>query len=232
MKVFFGIPSYQGLKCLPFLDSLIATKSALEEAGHEFALGLHIGCCWVQFARISLVKQFDDSGADVLFLADDDLSWEPRDAVRLVECGEEIVAGAYRRRGGAEGDFVVGIDTDEYGTPLGKNGPLLIQCTFAPTGFMRIKRSAIEKLYAAYPEKRFRQPSKDGPIDGYYDLFPQGVYEGQWYGEDSAFCRLWRAIGEKVWIMPDITLRHHSGKDVYEGNYHDFLMRCPGGSKA
>jgi hypothetical protein len=47
-----------------------------------------------------------------------------------------------------------------------------------------------------------------------------------------AFSRRWADMGETVWIVPDINLTHHSRDKAYPGNYHQFLMRQPGGINA
>jgi hypothetical protein len=44
-----------------------------------------------------------------------------------------------------------------------------------------------------------------------------------------AFSRRWTDMGEMIWIVPNINLNHHAGAKVYPGNFHEFLMRQPGG---
>jgi hypothetical protein len=68
--------------------------------------------------------------------------------------------------------------------------------------------------------------------EGYIDLFPQGLEDGQWVGEDYAFCRLWERMGGEIWVVPDMTLSHHGRGVEYSGNYHEYLMRQPTGSNA
>jgi hypothetical protein len=80
---------------------------------------------------------------------------------------------------------------------------------------------------AAYPELCF------GPrYHPSVDLFNHGAHEGVWWGEDYAFCRRWNAIGGEIWVVPDLDLTHHSKTEAFPGNYHEWLLRQPGGSKA
>ena len=112
------------------------------------------------------------------------------------------------------------------------NGDGTIQAFGVPAGLVVIRREVIEKLIASHPEKRYWDLIEGKRVDGFYDLFPQGVYDGRWWGEDFAFCRLWTNLGGKIAVLPNMTLGHHAGDKSWTGNYHEFLLRQPGGSKA
>jgi predicted O-methyltransferase YrrM len=229
MKIYFGIPSYGGVKSLPFLDSLDATLKLCKERGHEYVMGILSGCCYVQVARNEIIKSFRDTDADILFFLDDDMSWTAEDALQLIEMPDEIVAAAYRYKTENE-DYPIVIKTDQNDRAIVREDGC-IAAAFVPTGFLRIKRSAIEKLCASYPEQAYFKTKEGIRHKGYFDLFPQGLFEGQWTGEDYAFCRLWSRIGGEIWVMPDIDISHHGTKE-FKGNYHKFLLRQPGGSEA
>ena len=62
------------------------------------------------------------------------------------------------------------------------------------------------------------------------DLFQHGAHERLWWGEDYAFCRRWREKCGDVWMLPDITITHWKGDKPHPGNWHEFLLRQPGGS--
>jgi hypothetical protein len=231
VKVFFAVPRYSGLKCVPFIDSLAATIKLVADRGHEGQLAIQRGCCYVQVARNELVKQFMDSGFDCLFFLDDDLSWDAEDALRLIEMPDELVAGVYPKKSETD-DYPIVIRCDKDDRAIVREDGC-IAAPFLPTGFMRIQRSVIEKLQDHYIGQKYEKP--DGtPM---FDLFPQGVRGGRWWGEDFAFCKLWLDIGGTAWIVPNMTFSHH-GSDAdgkpktWTGSYHDFLMRQPGGSKA
>jgi len=49
------------------------------------------------------------------------------------------------------------------------------------------------------------------------------IDKGKWYGDDYGFCKLWTDLGQRLWIIPNVTLTH-SGSKVYEGNLHDHMV--------
>lgn len=232
MKIFFAIPSYRGTGCVQFKDSLTSTYELLTEKGHEcMAPHFLVGCCYIQAARNDLVYEFlKRTDADVLFFLDDDISWDPQDVLRLVEMGDDIVAGIYPKKTMKE-EYPVVIKTDKSGYPANIREDGSLEAALLPTGFLRIKRKPLERMYEAYASLLgFSKNEKGQELTGYVDLFPQGVQEGRWWGEDFAFCRLWQGLEGKLWVVPDINLTHWHGDFPHAGNYHDFLLRQPGGS--
>lgn len=227
MIVHFAIPAYRGIQCHAMLDSLEATLKACEARGHTAHMAMATGNCYIQTARNNLVKQFMDSEADTLFFLDDDVSWTPEDALRMIEMPDEIVAGVYPYKTEKE-DYPVVIDTDSNYFPITRKDGC-IKGSLVATGFLRIKRSAIEQLISKYPQSKYSNYKDNQWAEDVYDLFPQGVKNGRWVGEDFAFCQLWNAIGGEIWIVPDMTITHHNGKASFAGNYHEYLTRQPGG---
>lgn len=224
MKVFFAVPAYKGLKHIPMLDSLSGTLELCNKRGHEFIFAKIEGNCYIQTARNDLVYEFMQTDADSLFFLDDDISWHPEDALRLIEMDECIVAGVYPFK--EHLGYPIVIHCDEQFYPLVRNDGCLHGAMVA-TGFLRIKREAIETLQHYYPQQKYvkRDPETGEEDHWLYDLFPQGLDKGSWYGEDYAFCRLWTKLGGKIWVVPDIDLGHGERK----GNYHEYLRKLPGG---
>lgn len=226
-KVFFAVPAYKGIRCVPFYESLEATISHCQENGWQTALSVLQGSCYVQTARNELVKAFLDTDCDSLFFLDDDISWDCKDFLKLLEMPDDIVAGIYPYKTEEEGYPVV-IHTDLDGIPeVREDG--CIQATFIPFGFVRIKRRVIEKLWDAYQSLKYYKPAGYNLIE-FRDLFPQGVQGERWVGEDYAFCNLWHGLEGEIIVVPDITLSHHTDQEVFTGNYHEFLLKQPGGS--
>ena len=230
-SVFFGVPFYRNPRCTPFVSSLTGAIELFKAHGYEVHAGVVTGDSFVQRARNRLVKQFMDSGCDILLFLDDDMSWKPEDALRLIQMPDDIVAGNYRQK--VEPETIVYPDCiikDEKGLPIVRQDGCL-EAWGIPLGFAKISRLVIEKLIEGYPDQMYRG-KKDGiDHDIHYDLFPQGVHNKRWYGEDYSFCRLWRNIGGKIWVMPDLDITHYSLRDAYPGNFHEYLMRLPGGCK-
>jgi GT2 family glycosyltransferase len=59
-----------------------------------------------------------------------------------------------------------------------------------------------------------------------YSFFQCEYKQPGWKTEDYFFCELWRALGEKIYIYPNISFTH-LGKKLYSGNYFDFLSSQP-----
>lgn len=106
----------------------------------------------------------------------------------------------------------------------------VIEVTHAPTGCMLIQRQVFHKLIKAYPNMDIVQKTvidgefKDRPhfyafFDTYYD--PENK---RYYGEDFAFCRLWKNIGGKLYcyILDYIT---HVGEFQYTGRLYDEMTK-------
>ena len=220
---------YRGVAHPACVQSLEATLALAVERGHESVIGTCAGCCYIQFARNRLVRDFLQTDADVLFVIDDDVSWNATDALRLIESQEPVIAGVYRLKNDVE-SYPVVICTDGAHRPVVRDG--IIAAKAVPAGMLRIHRRVIERLVSAYPEKSYYDLVDGVREEGYCDLFPQGVYGDRWVGEDYAFCRLWTDIGGHIGVLPDMTLGHHAGERNWFGNYHEFLMRQPGGSNA
>lgn len=223
-------------RCAPFMVSLVKTIELCEKAGHEvvpIGKSLFMGCCYIQIARNELAMRCVETGADVCFFLDDDISWNPEDALRLIEMPDEIVAATYRYKTEQE-NYPVSVCTHANARPIVRNDGC-IEATQVPTGFLRIRRSVFEKIKARHPERSYYRMQDGIRLDGLFDFFPQGLEDGQWIGEDYAFCRLWIRSdidNNKIWVVPNITLSHYRRGQEFKGNYHDFLTRQPGGSSS
>jgi hypothetical protein len=225
--VFLAVPSLSGQPCRQFLDSLERTVHALEGAGFTPTFALLKGSIYIQHARNTLVADFMASGCQTLFFLDDDLGW-PTDAVlRLLETPYTLACGAYPLKQ-PEPDYPIVIRCDDEGIPLLTSDGWLY-ATHAPTGFLRIDRSVIERLQAAFPERRYTDYRRDGTVEREaFDLFPQGVQDGRWWGEDFGFCNLAASIGVEARCWPDIDFQHVARDGtIYAGNYHRYLLSLP-----
>jgi hypothetical protein len=223
--VFIAVPTYRGVMCPPFANSLKLLFEKLEGSGYTAVLGTTQGL-FIPMARAELVRKAILSKADKVLFLDDDVSFDPRDAIRLLDINEEIVAGIYPMKCDPIRWPVV-IYTNDNGTPVVDERGFIV-AKRVPMGFTAIKIDAILRMQIHYRDRWF---THDHVEDGHvtcYDLFPSGVYNNKWFTEDFAFCMLWEQMGGKLFVMPDVTLNHH-GIDgrVWSGNYHEMLRACP-----
>jgi len=105
----------------------------------------------------------------------------------------------------------------------------VMEVTDAPTGCMLIKRSVIEKMIKAYPEKKIVQKTV---INGKYVDKPNmwnffdtlhDPEEKTFLGEDFAFCQLWTKLGGKCHAFVNDAIAH-IGEHQYHGRFHDELI--------
>ena len=207
------------------LDSIRASLPLLEAAGWEHSMAQIRDLPYISAARATMLRAALDTKADVIVFIDQDVSWEPQDLLTLIETEGDVVAGTYRPK----------IDDEQYmGSPeydpvtfIPKVRPSdgAIAGRLVPAGFLKITPACVDRFMVAYPQHCYGLMFHLS-----VDLFNHGVHNRLWTGEDYSFCLNWLKIGGEIWIVPNLNINHH-GKDgkVYKGNYHQFLMKQPGG---
>lgn len=224
MKVVFATPTLTR-PCPEYLASLEASLPLITAAGWTEGYVAEIGCPYISAARSKMLSKALADGADVVVFIDHDLSWAPRDLLTLLQTPGDVVAGTYRFKKDPE-EYMGALVTDGDGYPLVRgDGCVAAHCI--PAGFLKVTRRAVEQFMTAYPELVYG-PEADPSVD----LFNHGAHDGIWYGEDYAFSRNWRALGGDIWLVPNLALTHHTSTTAYPGNFHEFLLRQPGGREA
>jgi hypothetical protein len=230
MKVVFCTPSLEG-PTKPYVAALEASIPLIKAAGWEEGYAQQIGCPYISAARANMTRSALDAKADVIVYLDYDLSWDPQDLLTLIETEGDVVAGTYRCKIDEE-QYMGTVLSNEHGTPLVREKDGAVSAKLIPAGFLKVTKEAIEKFMTEYPELVY------GPL--YHqaiDLFNHGVHERVWWGEDYSFARRWKDKCGDIWLVPNLNIDHHTkdrdGKEkVYKGNFHEYLLRQPGGSKA
>lgn len=224
MKVVFATPSLTG-PTAPYIKALEDSIPLIVAAGWEEAYVQEVGCPYISAARATMTRKALDGKADVIVYLDYDLSWSPPDLLSLLQAEGDVVAGTYRFKKDEE-EYMATILDDANGRPVCRRDGC-IRADKVPAGFLKITKFGIQKFMRGYPELIYGDP--DHPS---IDLFNHGAYKGVWYGEDYSFSRRWRELGESIWIVPNLNINHHSADKAYRGNFHEFLLRQPGGSKS
>lgn len=221
MKVTFCIPTLTK----PYkvcLDSLAASIPLVVADGWEESMVSEIGCPYISAARSTMLRKALDAKADVIVFIDHDLSWQPEDLLKLINTPGDVVAGTYRFKEDEE-KYMGVIQDDPSGAPVCRADGC-IMATRVPAGFLKITKEAVDKFMKAYPHLVYG-PSYSPSVD----LFNHGAHKGAWWGEDYAFSRNWIDCGGEIALVPDLNLHHHTHEKAYEGNFHNFLRRQPGG---
>ena len=148
---------------------------------------------------------------------DADLVFDVSAMYQLMQQNVKLVGVSYPYK--VEGEtYPMHLVNERDGTPHVENG--LIETEFVPTGLMRINRDVFDKMKVSYSETKMK--------NGIYHFFDTGdlFHDSTWYGEDIVFCKRWRKIGGRVWILPDIDIAHIGSKE-FMGNFHQYMLRQP-----
>ncbi len=227
-KVVFAIPCYPTKE--PFPETTAAIKAEipfLEAAGWGSEVIYQTGLPYISAARALLLHSALKADATVILFVDQDISWKPGDAVKLIETEGGMVAGTYRYKdGSAEERYMGGLREIGNGKAARRKDGCL-EAFMMPAGFLKVTREAVNKMIVKHPELCCGEASAP-----HYDMFSHGVIEGEWRGEDSAACLRWWRMGEKVWCRPDLDITHHSADRAYPGNLAKYLERISGVSVA
>lgn len=200
-------------------QSLKQLMVALGEHGIPFQCLEVKGDPFVDKARNKLVKWALETPCQNLFFIDDDIGFPAEKVIEFLMRPEPILAGIYRKKQ-LETDFPVDLEVDDQNELVERDG--LVKATMVPTGFLRIKRSVIERLLKRYDDT-FDERRPDGTYDSFPALFLHGIgSNGMWWGEDAAFSKRAEGMGIDMWVDPDVELSHR-GTMVFTTKMSDHL---------
>lgn len=216
---FLAIPAHSAQVHVATLTSIMQSGSELRKQGIPLTLFCWAGDSLLPHARNALVAKFLSMPdcTDMVFV-DSDISWEPGTLLRLLSHDVDYVAGAYRFKRDGEDYPVNHLPKPElWADP--ETG--LLEVADVPTGFLRLRREGLQKFYDAYSMKSYRHGS--APDLDCRCMFDLEYRDGQFYGEDFVFSKRWRDLGGKVWVDPELAIRHHDGGKTYAGHFGNWL---------
>jgi hypothetical protein len=220
--VLFATPTLDFRVSIEYLSSTIETEWALARAGIKSAYKGLGGDCFVDKARNRLVTEYlaQFPQAQDFFFLDDDIGWPAAKVIEFLNRPQDIVCGVYPRKKD-EPEFPVTLEIDEAtDNPIQRDG--LYKAILVPTGFMRIKRKALEKLVEGC--RMYMEQNADGTASLHFELFKTGINDkdGRWWGEDSWLCDRAKEKGIEIWVDPDIDFWHR-GTKKWGGNFEPAL---------
>lgn len=230
-SILIGTPCYGGLVTHVYMQSIIKLMSFAAVRDIELNLALLAHDSLITRSRNTVLSRFIDTpDATHLLFIDSDIGFEPDQVMRLLYCDEEIAAGMYPVKvihwpqvkkqldeNAATMDMpqaglnYVGVLCDKEAREE-KDG--FATGTYAGTGFMLIKRSAVEKMIKSYPETHYKSiqtyPLPKNPSPNQYNMFDCMIdpETGTYLSEDFTFCYRWRKIGGKIWLDQRSQLTH------------------------
>lgn len=168
---------------------------------------------------------FRETDADVLLFVDDDILYEPEDAIKICREAYErqsIVGGAYVNKK-EQNTWITSKLFQDQEVIFAPNSPV-VEVRWVATGFIAISRNVFMDLLSESDKYPLHHPNHFPlchPTDlRYYNFFkpcewehPNGDYLN--LSEDWAFCEKARNIGYKIYLDPSIRLGH-AGRYVFE----------------
>ena len=195
--------------------------------------------------RNLIVASFISSGADQMCFVDSDISFSVRSIYRMYQAPYEICFVPYPmktvdpnkfrhdddRRPSDHPDtkgYIFPVELPDIHNINMEKG--FIEVKKGPTGCMMIKRSAFDKMLKAYPDLYIKQKTMiNGKLidrPNYYNFFDTywNSKEKTYLGEDFYFCKLWKAIGGKIYALADEEIAH-VGEKMYRGRLMQEFVR-------
>lgn len=228
MKLFIPLICYNHLANTEWMMSMMKLLSFIKDRKIEATFYPLFFESLISRARNASVAHFmQDTNATHLLFVDSDIIFEPEDIILLIEAKKEVIGGMYPKKY-IKWDHIKKNPTSErVDFPVGNcliNDEGLIETSYAPTGFLLIAKTVIERLIKKYPELQYRND-----VDGYgygehfYNFFNAGIRNGIYESEDWGFSSLWIQAGGKVLIHPEINVKH-VGWHEYEGNLKKYIL--------
>ena len=216
MHLFVAITMYEDKIFGKCSESVLNNCINLIQKGHKVTV-FYNSELYIDRSRNACVKKFLESDCTDLLFIDADLVFENDAMEKIIKYDRSIVAGSYRLKQLFE-HYPVVVDFDRENSNCKEEETGLVWVHSAPTGFMRIQRGVFEKMIEHY------RPIAD--THGIIPFFETGMKvfnDGQWWGEDTAFCKKWTDIGGDIMVEPRLTFIHMGNRE-YKGNFHEHLM--------
>ena len=235
--ILIATPMFGGMCTGHFTMATINAMNELRKQRIECHLASLMNESLITRARNELARMFlDDDKFTHLMFIDADIYFEEDSISRLYSYDEDIVCGLYPKKE-IEWDRVkkasdAGMNNlNEYScnfvinlpdgvTKIKQDSRGLIEVRHAGTGFMMVKRKVFEDLSSSVAI--YRSSTLKDQNDKYIkplvkQFFDTSIdYTGALLSEDYHFCELWRKKGGKIFVDPDIHLKH-IGTHVFEG---------------
>ena len=245
MKILIATPCYGSQCFINYLDSMLKLQKYFIDNKIDYEV-LTFAESLITRARNSYIAYFmsDKKFTHILFI-DADIGFSVTAVKRLLEADNEVSGVAYPKKCfhmdairdyilknpdvtetkkiiSRNTEYIVQLNVDDNGRTEHENG--FIKFNYLGTGFLMIKRTAIEKLIENHPELKYTnyistydELCKDK--DMFYRFFDCEVHPvtKEYLSEDYAFCNMWRKLGGNIWV--DITQSlAHTGTYTFFGS--------------
>jgi hypothetical protein len=230
-RIFIATPMYGAMCTGMYSRSVTDLVITLLQNGYEVRFQDLYNETIITKARNHLTEEFLRMNYDYLLFIDADQGFDPKGVLKMIEEDEDVFAGVVPLKkinwdGVAQAARMGKTDLENY-TSIHNVIPLenkeydfsqKIEVKNAGTGLLLVKRKVFEALKSKVSTYKFGSMEvlslkKDEIIHNFWDTYTDE--EGNSFGEDYNFCRLWREMGGKVYaaFWPRAT---HIGNYTYK----------------
>lgn len=212
-----GTPMYGGVAFDGYQSGLFGLQH--ECAARGIALGQIVirNESDIRRGRNNVLHRFLHSDASHLVFVDADIEFAARDLLRLVAHAQAnpdaIVGATYRKKTLERHDFA--FLPLPYGVTV--DAAELVEVMALPGGFVCIARRIAERMAGAHHAEWYNDSNLPGArvVDLAAPIIDPATRD--YWSEDYAICRRWRALGGRVLLDPNIRLGH-TGTLTLEGD--------------
>ncbi len=242
IKLFIPLICYNHSCNTNYMLSLIKLLFLLNNSGIPCSIYPITFDSLISRARNAAIAQFmtEVDSTHILFI-DADIEFNPDDVLKLINANKDVISAGYPQKW-------LNIDKvkEIFKRAIIPQNPLelctvqsihlykddkvgeLMRAKYCTTGFLLIKKEVIKGMMSKYSDRKYIND-----IDGYkvsnnnyfYNLFTVEINKETmiYESEDYGFSRLWRDIGGEIYILTNISLKHH-GSFGYTGNIYRQLI--------
>ena len=212
-KVVLATPAYGHQVDAYYHHSVVATVKLCARNDIDVVPLTWPGEALIQHARNQLTRlALDVPQASDIFWIDADQEWQPEWFLRLLQHPVAVVGAAYPKKGDKE-EYTVRVHngTIQVDRSLG-----LWQVDSLGTGFLRIRRDALQKVWdSSEPYEAWNDSSRM--------LFDVQLLDGRLWSEDTIFCAKLIDAGYRIYLDPAFTVGHN-GYKRYSGDFYSYVV--------
>jgi hypothetical protein len=223
-KIWLALPCYGATLTVATMRSILYDMQPLLARGDMVRIFDECGHADIYSLRAQIVSHFlSDPDATDLVMIDNDVAWDALGLVKLLDHDVDLVAAPYPKRDYPL-QFMFRSEMENGADLMGDAKSGLVEVWGMPAGFMRMKRSMLEKMVAHY--SALESYDRAVPSERTTRLFDPLWWEDdegrkRVLSEDYAFCQRWRDIGGKVWMDVNIPMAH-IGTHAFAGCLGEF----------
>lgn len=220
VKLFVATPAYGCMVTTSYLMSIVMLRMECAKRNIECLVDFIGNESLITRARNLLVEQFLKTDSTHLVFIDADISFLPESIFSMIEADKDVMCSIYPKKSYLWNRATLPSNEPmpqrclDFNINIAQNTEILngryCKVLDAATGFMMIKREAIEKIKKAFVSLTCKNDVLGYNIDEYVAMFDCMIdpETRRYLSEDYAFCRRWQMLGGEIWTDVKNILGH------------------------